>query len=320
MVFRKNPFKQAPMPKGGLTPIGQAGYDNPRENIDPHLRTKAIDTKEIIQEGVSYDLSTFGAGGGGGDSFMVSGATTLTPKSAAQGLSGASIHSGATAVSLQGHSHTLDTIENPEASKTFNFGNNKSLTFTSVDNSPTAGEGTFNFQATGAYTGDLVHIHQHTGNPGAGTHLLHLEATDADVTPVLISGASSIGLEVHNGIVGFDFISGAAIYSGAKAVLMTETDPVYTRQSGAFITSESWPTQSGAYVQSGAMVAHLGTTTDPHGVNIIQTSMSGANIINTGDHNTSAAAYIVGVITSDSANPPTASGFPQGTIFLQYTA
>jgi uncharacterized protein YjbI with pentapeptide repeats len=39
---------------------GHAGYDNPRENIDPHVKTKVIDTKEIVQNGVSYDLSTIG--------------------------------------------------------------------------------------------------------------------------------------------------------------------------------------------------------------------------------------------------------------------
>jgi len=29
------------------TPKGGAGYDNPRENIDPHLKTKALEVKEI---------------------------------------------------------------------------------------------------------------------------------------------------------------------------------------------------------------------------------------------------------------------------------
>jgi len=28
------------------TPKGAAGYDNPRENIDPHIRTKVVNTKE----------------------------------------------------------------------------------------------------------------------------------------------------------------------------------------------------------------------------------------------------------------------------------
>lgn len=52
-----NPFKAAPLPKGEKTAIGMAGYDNPRENIDPHVKTKVIDTKEIVQNGISYDLS-----------------------------------------------------------------------------------------------------------------------------------------------------------------------------------------------------------------------------------------------------------------------
>lgn len=46
-----------------LTKMGNAGYDNPRENIDPDIQTKVIDCKEIIQNGVSYDLSTFGGAG-----------------------------------------------------------------------------------------------------------------------------------------------------------------------------------------------------------------------------------------------------------------
>jgi len=30
------------------TPIAQVGYDNPRENIDPHIKTKVLDTIESI--------------------------------------------------------------------------------------------------------------------------------------------------------------------------------------------------------------------------------------------------------------------------------
>ena len=48
--------------------------------------------------------------------------------------------------------------------------------------------------------------------------------------------------------------------------------------------------------------------------------ISGASILNTGDHNTSGAAYVVGIITHEADTPPAASGFPQGTIYLQYTA
>ena len=35
------------------TKIGNTGYDNPRENIDPHIKTKAINTKEQV---ISKDL------------------------------------------------------------------------------------------------------------------------------------------------------------------------------------------------------------------------------------------------------------------------
>lgn len=37
------PPKDNSIPK---TPIGAAGYDNPRENIDPHIKTKVVSTKE----------------------------------------------------------------------------------------------------------------------------------------------------------------------------------------------------------------------------------------------------------------------------------
>lgn len=76
----------------------------------------------------------------------------------------------------------LNKVENPDASKTFNLGNNKFLTFSSVDRTPIAGEGTFNFETSGNFTGDLVHIHQHTGNAGADTNLLSIESEDSDAT------------------------------------------------------------------------------------------------------------------------------------------
>lgn len=76
----------------------------------------------------------------------------------------------------------LNEVANPDASKTFNLGNNKYLEFTSVDRTPIADEGTFNFTASGNFTGDLVHIHQHTGNAGANTNLLHIESEDSDAT------------------------------------------------------------------------------------------------------------------------------------------
>jgi len=45
MVGLTNAFK--PVTSTKATPKGNAGYDNPRENIDPHVKTQAFSTKEI---------------------------------------------------------------------------------------------------------------------------------------------------------------------------------------------------------------------------------------------------------------------------------
>jgi len=51
----ENMFK-TPVLKFSGVKQGQAGFDNPRENIDPHIKTTAISTKEII--GNSFDIGT----------------------------------------------------------------------------------------------------------------------------------------------------------------------------------------------------------------------------------------------------------------------
>lgn len=186
--------------------------------------------------------------------------------------------------------YTLDLIDNPAASVAFNFGNNKTLDFSSVDTTVTPGQGVFNFQASGAFDGRLVHIHQHTGNPGADTVLLELEAEDSDVLPLSISGAGTWDIETVAGIHCATEVSSANI----------------TTLSGAYDT-------------------HAADSSDPHGANLTQTdavitTVSSANIINTGDHNTSAAAYCVGAIMHTSATPPTASNFPYGTVYYQHAA
>lgn len=53
---------------------------------------------------------------------------------------------------------------------------------------PSTADGAFELQITGTFTGDLMHLHQSTGNPGPGTHLMHLEADDPDVTGLYLTG------------------------------------------------------------------------------------------------------------------------------------
>ena len=73
------------------------------------------------------------------------------------------------------HSHALSDITNPTGDKTFAM-TTRQLTFlwTNPAGNP------LTLEASGAYTGALLHIHQHTGNPGS-TYLLELESEDSDV-------------------------------------------------------------------------------------------------------------------------------------------
>lgn len=134
-------------------------------------------------------------------------------------------------------------------------------------------------------------------------------------------------------------LSGAYWIANSGAFVTTEADPVFVALSGGLpflpttLSGAYFINNSGAFAletmyqdTSGAYATHAGDSSDPHGATLTQTKLtssgeiSGAKIFNTGDHNTSGAAYCLGIITSDAATPPTAELFPQGTIYIQYTA
>jgi hypothetical protein len=94
----------------------------------------------------------------------------------------------------------LNYLANPNADKTFNCSTHSiSFAFTEPSNQPTY-DGAFEIQASGAFTGDLLHVHQHTGNPGA-TDLIHAEAEDADVLNLHLTHGSAGAkvLSIDNG-------------------------------------------------------------------------------------------------------------------------
>ena len=90
----------------------------------------------------------------------------------------------------------LDELNNPAGDTEFNFAN-KHLHFKWVAPAAGAHQGAFELEASGAFQNDLVHIHQHTGNPGA-TDLVHIEAEDGDVKCLVIEHdvSGGIGLQV----------------------------------------------------------------------------------------------------------------------------
>lgn len=74
----------------------------------------------------------------------------------------------------------LDDIQDPDSSHVLTM-SDKTLTWRFTN--PVGG---MYFEWIGAASGHLLELNQNTGNPSAGTHLLHLEATDTDVVPIHI--------------------------------------------------------------------------------------------------------------------------------------
>lgn len=90
------------------------------------------------------------------------------------------------------HVVKLNQIVDPDGATAISMGSND-LKF-SFSNPASDG---FNIEAVGAYSGDLVHIHQHTGNPGA-VNLLGMHAVDTDVTPLFIENAGGEIFKIDN--------------------------------------------------------------------------------------------------------------------------
>lgn len=122
----------------------------------------------------------------------------------------------------------LNDITNPTADTAFNM-TTRQIKFTFTN--PAVADGGFEIEASGAFAGDLVHIHQHTGNPGA-VDLVHLEADDSDVIPLRVTGAGT-----------FDIISGAI---SAGGITLTENLQIGTNTK--YIHFDDTDSDSDAYM------------------------------------------------------------------------
>ncbi|KKK50401.1 hypothetical protein LCGC14_3125390, partial [marine sediment metagenome] len=84
------------------------------------------------------------------------------------------------------HTHALNNITNPTGNKTFNMTTRQlGFLWTNPSGNP------MEFEVSGAYSGAVLHIHQHTGNPGANTYLVTLESEDVDVHQVVSIGPAT---------------------------------------------------------------------------------------------------------------------------------
>ncbi len=110
----------------------------------------------------------------------------------------------------------LNEVNNPDGNKTFGM-DGYGLTF----NYTGAVAGGLELNATGVFTGDLLHVHQHTGNVGA-TNLFHLEGTDPDVLTLHVLHAGRDTLSIfEGGLSQFDSIDvdGALRVDGGLSIV-----------------------------------------------------------------------------------------------------
>jgi hypothetical protein len=195
---------------------------------------------------------------------------------------------------------TLDLIGNLAADKTFNNGNNSvSFNFIAPSGSPTY-DGAFEIQASGAFVGDLFHVHQHTGNPGT-TDLIHAEAVDADVTLLRLYHSAGSGTCLAVGNHGANV---ATIDAAGNAVLndLTITTPVniYALSHNSFADSHNLTTD----------IDHDALTNFVAGEHFLQTEITNvSSALTTGLLKVTTGTGALSVVTDNSANWNTAYGW-----------
>ena len=161
----------------------------------------------------------------------------------------------------------LDEVGNPSGEVTFNMAN-KAIIYNFTN--PGA-DGAMELNASGAFTGDVLHVHQHTGNPGA-TNLIHLEASDADVQPLRIEGSSTYDIITTQSVnIGGDIVVGGTV--DGVDIATRDHDAVTLNASattgGMGLSTQEITNRAATNAQTGyATAAHItaieANTTDRH--------------------------------------------------------
>jgi hypothetical protein len=167
-----------------------------------------------------------------------------------------SVFSRTGAVLATANDYTLDQIGNPAVNKAFNFAN-KALEFNWTN--PTGTSAAFKLEASANFSGDLIHIHQHTGNPGAST-LLGMEASDSDVKGIVIDITSTAGIRNNQQYV--SSLSGTAPFVINATAVNTNlnSDLLDGKHSTAFASATDFSAHTAATSAHGATGALVGDT------------------------------------------------------------
>lgn len=240
-----NAFKPVRVPK--LTPLGSAGYDNPRENIDPHIKTKVVSTKELtlsdgsvagyVMNSASGVLSGGHAGGVGGDVSKVG-----TPVNDQVGV--------------------------------------------------WTGDGTIEGDADLTFDGSNLSV---GGNIVVGGTVDGVDIAGRDHAAVSLNASATTG--------GFSL---ATQEISARAATNAQTGYATAAHIAAIEANTS----------------HAGDNSQAHSDYLLN---SGADVAVgpltiTADNSTADQAYVPMILYNTDETPPAASGFPVGTLYVQYTA
>ena len=124
-------------------------------------------------------------------------------------------------------------------------------------------------------------------------------------------------------------ISGGSMHVGPTAIHLDDnwivvsgsyhTDDNWLVVSGSYHTDDNWLVVSGSYGVGDNWLEVSGSYYTANS-DMSGSTISGSSFRTIEDHTVSGSARMVGMITHTSATPPTASGYAQGTIYVQYTA
>lgn len=201
----------------------------------------------------------------------------------------------------------LDEIDNPAGDTTFTFGANKHLHWVWTGDA-IGDDGQFEIEGKGGWRGDLVHIHQHTGNVTVASDLVHLEAEDAQVT----------NLRIHNTQATNVMEIGAA---GSSVLSITNLGVITWPSGGSAATNTHIAGDGSDHADVATNTTHSGDSTQAHSDYLKNDAADvGVGLTLTGDNSSADTAYVPMVLYNTDDTPPAANTVPIGTIYIQYTA
>ena len=287
---------------------GSAGYDNARENIDPHIKTKVISTKEttlsdasgagFVKNDANGVLSGGNAGGSGGD---VTAGANLTDETIVQGDGGAKGVKTSTATVTQITNNVTHTASDGTDHSNV-VTNDAKVTNVSTDLS------------AGTLTATTIDV-----NSSDGTNATLVEA---DTTNAGLLGSAKWDEIVANTSKSTNVTTNLSLGSG------NATTEIIVCSDGTNVTLIEADTTNAGLLGAAKWdeivvnTTHAADNTQAHTDYLLN---SGADIAVgpitiTADNSSADTAYVPMILYNTDATPPAASGFPIGTLYVQYTA